>query len=565
MEKRIIECVPNFSEGRDRAKINEIVAAIESVKGVKLLDVDPGEATNRTVVTFVGEPEPVVEAAFRGIKRAAELIDMRTHHGAHPRMGATDVCPLIPVSGVTLEECAQLSRKLAERVADELNIPTYCYEAAAFTPERKNLAVCREGEYEALSRKMGDEQKGPDFGNRPFDEGVAKTGATTIGARDFLIAVNYNLNTTSTRRANAIAFDVREKGRPMREGGKVTGKPVKDADGKTVMIPGTLKGTKAIGWYIDEYGIAQVSMNITDIAEVPLHVAFDEVCRKADARGVRVTGTEIVGLVPKRTLTEAGKYFLRKQKRSVGVPEEELIRIAVKSMGLDELKPFDAREKVIEYLVEDQDKKKLIDLTARGLAEETASESPAPGGGSISAYMGALGAALGTMVANLTGHKAAYDDEWEKYSDYAEDGQSLMDQLLHLVDEDTEAFNRIMDVFAMPKKTDADKAARKEAMEAATLYATQVPLRTMETAFRVFPLLRAMVEKGNPASVTDAGVGTLAARAAVRGAFMNVRINAAGLEDRAKAEELIARGKEIEEAAAKEEAEILEIVNQKIG
>lgn len=565
MEKRIIECVPNFSEGRDRAKINEIVAAIESVKGVKLLDVDPGEATNRTVVTFVGEPEPVVEAAFRGIKRAAELIDMRTHHGAHPRMGATDVCPLIPVSGVTLEECAQLSRKLAERVADELNIPTYCYEAAAFTPERKNLAVCREGEYEALSRKMGDEQKGPDFGNRPFDEGVAKTGATTIGARDFLIAVNYNLNTTSTRRANAIAFDVREKGRPMREGGKVTGKPVKDADGKTVMIPGTLKGTKAIGWYIDEYGIAQVSMNITDIAEVPLHVAFDEVCRKADARGVRVTGTEIVGLVPKRTLTEAGKYFLRKQKRSVGVPEEELIRIAVKSMGLDELKPFDAREKVIEYLVEDQDKKKLIDLTARGLAEETASESPAPGGGSISAYMGALGAALGTMVANLTGHKAAYDDEWEKYSDYAEEGQSLMDQLLHLVDEDTEAFNRIMDVFAMPKKTDADKAARKEAMEAATLYATQVPLRTMETAFRVFPLLRAMVEEGNPASVTDAGVGTLAARAAVRGAFMNVRINAAGLEDRAKAEELIARGKEIEEAAAKEEAEILEIVNQKIG
>ena len=412
---------------------------------------------------------------------------------------------------------------------------------------------------------MGDEQKGPDFGNRPFDEGVAKTGATTIGARDFLIAVNYNLNTTSTRRANAIAFDVREKGRPMREGGKVTGKPVKDADGKTVMIPGTLKGTKAIGWYIDEYGIAQVSMNITDIAEVPLHVAFDEVCRKADARGVRVTGTEIVGLVPKRTLTEAGKYFLRKQKRSVGVPEEELIRIAVKSMGLDELKPFDAREKVIEYLVEDQDKKKLVDLTARGLAEETASESPAPGGGSISAYMGALGAALGTMVANLTGHKAAYDDEWEKYSDYAEEGQSLMDQLLHLVDEDTEAFNRIMDVFAMPKKTDADKAARKEAMEAATLYATQVPLRTMETAFRVFPLLRAMVEEGNPASVTDAGVGTLAARAAVRGAFMNVRINAAGLEDRAKAEELIARGKEIEEAAAKEEAEILEIVNQKIG
>ena len=564
MEKRIIECVPNFSEGRDKAKIKEITDAITSVKGISLLDVDPGEATNRTVVTFVGEPEAVVEAAFRGIRRASELIDMRTHHGAHPRMGATDVCPLIPVSGVTLEECAELSCALAKRVADELNIPTYCYEAAAFTPERKNLAVCREGEYEALSRKMGDDKKGPDFGNRPFDEGVARTGATTIGARDFLIAVNYNLNTTSTRRANAIAFDVREKGRPMREGGKVTGKPVKDENGNPVMIPGTLKGTKAIGWYIDEYGIAQVSMNITDIATVPLHLAFDEVCKKADARGVRVTGTEIVGLVPKRTLTEAGKYFLKKQHRSVGVPEEELIRIAVKSMGLDELKPFDPSEKVIEYMIEDKSAKKLIDLTAHGLAEETASESPAPGGGSISAYMGALAAALGTMVANLTAHKAAYDEVWEKYSDYAEEGQNLMEQLLHLVDEDTAAFNRIMDVFAMPKKTDADKAARKEAMEAATLYATEVPLRTMETAYKVFPLLRAMVEEGNPASVTDAGVGTLAARAAVRGAFLNVKINAAGLTDRAKAEQLIARGAEIEASAASEEAEILAKVNDKI-
>ena len=564
MEKRIIECVPNFSEGRDKAKIKEITDAITSVKGISLLDVDPGEATNRTVVTFVGEPEAVVEAAFRGIRRASELIDMRTHHGAHPRMGATDVCPLIPVSGVTLEECAELSRALAKRVADELDIPTYCYEAAAFTPERKNLAVCREGEYEALSRKMGDDKKGPDFGNRPFDEGVARTGATTIGARDFLIAVNYNLNTTSTRRANAIAFDVREKGRPMREGGKVTGKPVKDENGNPVMIPGTLKGTKAIGWYIDEYGIAQVSMNITDIATVPLHLAFDEVCKKADARGVRVTGTEIVGLVPKRTLTEAGKYFLKKQHRSVGVPEEELIRIAVKSMGLDELKPFDPSEKVIEYMIEDKSAKKLIDLTARGLAEETASESPAPGGGSISAYMGALAAALGTMVANLTAHKAAYDEVWEKYSDYAEEGQNLMEQLLHLVDEDTAAFNRIMDVFAMPKKTGADKAARKEAMEAATLYATEVPLRTMETAYKVFPLLRAMVEEGNPASVTDAGVGTLAARAAVRGAFLNVKINAAGLTDRAKAEQLIARGAEIEASAASEEAEILAKVNDKI-
>ncbi|MDE6235705.1 MAG: glutamate formimidoyltransferase [Muribaculaceae bacterium] len=564
METRIIECVPNFSEGRDPEKIKQITDAITSVKGVRLLDVDPGEATNRTVVTFVGVPEDVVEAAFRGIKRAAELIDMRTHHGAHPRMGATDVCPLIPVAGVTLEECAELSRKLAERVATELNIPTYCYEAAAFRPERKNLAVCREGEYEALPQKMGNEEKGPDFGNRAYDEGVARTGATTIGARDFLIAVNYNLNTTSTRRANAIAFDVREKGRPMREGGKVTGKPLKDENGKPVMIPGTLKGTKAIGWYIDEYGIAQVSMNITDIATVPLHVAFDEVCKKADARGVRVTGTEIVGLVPKRTLIDAGKYFLRKQHRSTGIPEEEIIRIAVKSMGLDELKPFDPREKVIEYLIEDTSKKRLIDLTAKGLAEETASESPAPGGGSISAYMGALGAALGTMVANLTAHKAAYDDRWEEFSNAAEEGQALMDQLLHLVDEDTAAFNRIMDVFAMPKKTEEEKAARAAAMESATLYATEVPLRTMETAFKVFPLLRKMVDEGNQSSVTDAGVGTLAARAAVRGAFLNVKINAGGLKDRAKAEELIARGAEIEREAARLEAEILADVDSKI-
>ena len=523
MKTRIIECVPNFSEGRDLAKIKEITNAIEKVKGIKLLDVDPGDATNRTVVTFVGEPEAVVEAAFQGIRRAAELIDMRGHHGAHPRMGATDVCPLIPVAGVTLEECAQLARKLAERVATELNVPTYCYEAAAFTPERSNLAVCRAGEYEALPEKMGNKDKGPDFGNRPFDEGVARTGATTIGARDFLIAVNYNLNTTSTRRANAIAFDVREKGRPMREGGKVTGKPIKDENGKPINIPGTLKGTKAIGWFIDEYGIAQVSMNITDIATTPLHVAFDEVCKKANERGVRVTGTEIVGLVPKRTLIDAGKHFLRKQHRSVGIPDSEIIRIAVKSMGLDELKPFDPKEKVIEYLVEDTDSKKLIDLTARGLAEETASESPAPGGGSISAYMGALAAALGTMVANLTSHKAAYDDRWEEFSNAAEKGQELMERLLHLVDEDTAAFNRIMDVFAMPKKTDAEKAARAEAMESATLYATEVPLHTMETAFETFDLLRNMASNGNPASVTDAGVGTLAARAAHRTRIRNRR------------------------------------------
>lgn len=564
MNNVIIECVPNFSEGRDKTKIKEITDAIESVEGISLLDVDPGEATNRTVVTFVGSPEDVVEAAFRGIKKAAEVIDMREHHGAHPRMGATDVCPLIPVAGITLKECAELSRKLAERVATELNIPTYCYEAAAFRPERKNLAVCREGEYEALPVKMGSEEKGPDFGNRPYDEEAAKTGATTIGARDFLIAVNFNLNTTSTRRANAIAFDVREKGRPMREGGKVTGKPMKDENGKPIMIPGTLKGTKAIGWYIDEYGIAQVSMNITDISQVPLHVAFEEVCRKADARGVRVTGTEIVGLVPKRTLIDAGKYFLKKQQRSAGIPEREIIRIAIKSMGLDQLSEFDPQQKVIEYLIADKESKKLVDLSARGLAEETASESPAPGGGSISAYMGALGAALGTMVANLTAHKAAYDDRWEEFSDVAEKGEDLMEELLHLVDEDTAAFNRIMAVFAMPKKTDAEKKARAEALEEATLYATQVPLRTMKKAYEVFDIVENMASNGNPSSVTDAGVGALAARAAVRGAGLNVRINAAGLKDRKVAEALVAEAEKIECEAENREEAVLSIVNSKM-
>ena len=476
MEKRIVECVPNFSEGRDKEVIRQIVAAIEASGGVKVLDVDPGEATNRTVVTFVGEPEAVVEAAFAGVKAAAERIDMRHHKGAHPRMGATDVLPLVPVSGITLEECAALSRELARRIADELHVPTYCYEAAAFRPERRNLAVCRAGEYEALPEKLVHEESAPDFGARPYDEGVARTGATTVGARDFLIAVNFNLNTTSTRRANAIAFDVREKGRPVREGNPITGRIVKDADGNPVMRPGTLPATKAIGWYIEEYGIAQVSMNLTDISRTPLHVAFDEVCRKADARGVRVTGTEIVGLVPKRALLEAGRYFLRKQHRSTGIAEEEIVRLAVKSMGLDDLKPFHPEEKVIEYLLEAEDKKKrLIDMTCKGFAEETASESPAPGGGSISAYMGALGAALGTMVANLSSHKAGWDDRWEEFSDWAEQGQALLCELLHLVDEDTEAFNRIMAVFAMPKSTDEEKAARSAALQEATLYATQVP------------------------------------------------------------------------------------------
>ena len=500
----------------------------------------------------------MLDAAVRGIKKAAELIDMRNHHGAHPRMGATDVCPLIPVSNITLEECAELARKLAKRVSDELNIPTYCYEAAAFTPERKNLAVCREGEYEALPEKMNHEGKAPDFGDRPFDEEAARTGATAVGARDFLIAVNYNLNTTSTRRANAIAFDVREKGRPMREGGKVTGKKMKDENGNVIWIPGTLKGTKAIGWFIDEYGIAQVSMNITNMSETPLHVAFDEVNRAAAARGIRVTGTEIVGLVPKKALIDAGKHYLTKQQRSLGIPESEIIKIAIKSMGLDELKEFRPEEKVIEYMLEaDNKSKKLVDMTCVEFADETASESPAPGGGSISAYMGALAAALGSMVANLSAHKAGWDDRWEEFSDIAVQGRELQDTLIHLVDEDTESFNRIMDVFAMPKNTPEEKAARAEAMEKATLYATEVPLKTMKAAYRTFDILEAMVQKGNPASVTDAAVGALAARSAVLGAQLNVRINAAGLKDRTAAEALLSEAAKIADDAKKREESIL--------
>lgn len=563
MTKRIIECVPNFSEGRNKQVIKQITDAIESVKGIRLLDVDAGEATNRTVVTFVGEPEAVVEAAFRGVRRAAEVIDMNIHHGAHPRMGATDVLPLIPVSGVTLQECAEMARKLGRRIADELHIPVYCYEAAALRPERRNLAVCRKGEYEALPERL-DTADAPDFGDHPFDEGVARTGATAVGARDFLIAVNFNLNTTSTRRANAIAFDVREKGRPKREGGKPNGRPLKDENGNVIMLPGTLPGTKAIGWYIDEYGIAQVSMNITDISRTPLHKAFDEVSRAAAARGIRVTGTEIVGLVPKRAIVDAGRYFLHKQQRSTGLPEREIIRMAVKSMGLDELAPFNPDEKIIEYLIAPRGGDRLIDKTCRGFAEETAAESPAPGGGSVSAYMGALGAALGTMVANLSAHKAGWDDRWEEFSNYADGGQLLEERLLDLVDEDTAAFNRIMEALKLPKGTPAEQQARTRAMEEATLYATQVPLRTMEAAYDVFDLCQAMTELGNPASVSDAGVGALAARAAVLGAGLNVRINAAGLGDRAAADSLVARARDLEDKAIAREAEILAAVRGKI-
>ena len=565
--KQLIECVPNFSEGRDMGIIQQITDEIRNSAGVRLLDVDPGEATNRTVVTFVGEPDAVMEAAFRAVRKASQLIDMRQHHGAHPRSGATDVLPLVPVAGITLEECAELARKLAKRLADELEIPCYCYEAAALKPERKNLAVVRRGEYEAIPERINDPAEAPDFGARPFDEGVARTGCTNVGARDFLIAVNYNLNTTSTRRANAIAFDVREKGRPAREGNPITGKVKLDENGKKIMIPGTLKGTKGIGWYIEEYGIAQVSMNITNINVTPLHVAFDEVCRCAQNRGVRVTGTEIVGLVPERTLLEAGRYFLEKQQRSTGIPKEDIINIAIKSLGLSDLKPFNPREKVIEYLLEDEngDDKALVKMTVKGFAEETSRESPAPGGGSVAAYMGALGAALGTMVANLSSHKPGWDDRWEEFSRWADKGQALSDELLVLVDEDTRAFNKIMEAFGLPKKTDEDKRLRSEAIQAATLFATQVPLQTMQAAFGAFELCQAMAEFGNPNSVSDAGVGALAARAAVLGAGLNVKINAASLKDRETADKMIAEAEQLIAEAQKKEAEIIGIVERKIN
>ena len=565
--KQLIECVPNFSEGRDMGIIQQITDEIRNSAGVRLLDVDPGEATNRTVVTFVGEPDAVMEAAFRAVRKASQLIDMRQHHGAHPRSGATDVLPLVPVAGITLEECAELARKLAKRLADELEIPCYCYEAAALKPERKNLAVVRRGEYEAIPERINDPAEAPDFGARPFDEGVARTGCTNVGARDFLIAVNYNLNTTSTRRANAIAFDVREKGRPAREGNPITGKIKLDENGKKIMIPGTLKGTKGIGWYIEEYGIAQVSMNITNINVTPLHVAFDEVCRCAQNRGVRVTGTEIVGLVPERTLLEAGRYFLEKQQRSTGIPKADIIKIAIKSLGLSDLKPFNPREKVIEYLLEDEnsDDKALVKMTVKGFAEETSRESPAPGGGSVAAYMGALGAALGTMVANLSSHKPGWDDRWEEFSRWADKGQALSDELLVLVDEDTRAFNKIMEAFGLPKKTDEDKRLRSEAIQAATLFATQVPLQTMQAAFGAFELCQAMAEHGNPNSVSDAGVGALAARAAVLGAGLNVKINAASLKDRETADKMIAEAEQLIAEAQKKETEIIGIVERKIN
>lgn len=561
--RQLIECVPNFSEGRDMTIIKQITDEIEKIEGVKLLDVDPGAATNRTVVTMVGTPDEIIEAAFAAVKKAAEVIDMRHQKGEHPRFGATDVCPFVPVANITMEETVVYARKLAKRIGEELEIPVYCYENAAFTDERRNLATCRSGEYEGLKEKLADPHWKPDFGPAEFNDHVAGTGVTAVGARDFLVAFNVNLNTTSTRRANAIAFDIRERGRTKRSGNPVTGKIVKDENGKPVMIPGSLKAVKGIGWFIEEYGVAQISMNLTNISITPVHIAFDEVSKKAEARGIRATGSELVGLIPLEAMLDAGKYFLNKQKRSLGVDNDELIKIAIKSMGLDDLKPFIPKERIIEYLLEDHEKK-LVDMTLTGFANETASESPAPGGGSIAAYAGVLGVSLGTMVANLSAHKRGWDDRWEEFSDWAQQGQKYKDELLRLVDEDTNAFNKIMDSFGLPKKTDDEKKIRKEAIESASKYAMEIPFKVMDTSYKSIEVMRAMAENGNPNSVSDAGVGALCALAAVEGAFLNVKINASGISDKVFTDDLIRKGEDIARMTKSCRDAIMETVEQKI-
>lgn len=560
--KKLIECVPNFSEGRDMGIIKQITDEIEKVDGVKLLDVDPGAATNRTVVTFVGTPEEVIDAAVIAVKKASELIDMSKHKGEHPRMGATDVCPLVPIAGISMEETVEYARILAKRIGEELGISVYCYENAAFTEERRNLANCRKGEYEAMAEKLKDPHWKPDFG--PTELNV-KAGVTAVSARDFLVAFNVNLNTTSTRRANAIAFDVRERGRTKREGNPVTGKIVKDENGKPVMIPGSLKSVKAIGWFIEEYGVAQISMNLTNISITSVHEAFDEVDKRATARGIRATGSELVGLIPLKAMLDAGKYFLQKQNRSLGIDNDELIKIAIKSMGLDDLKPFKPRERIIEYVLEGDKQDKLVGMNLLEFANETASESPAPGGGSISAYAGAMGVSLATMVANLSSHKRGWDERWEEFSEWAEKGQKLKDELLFLVDEDTNAFNKIMDAFGLPKKSEEDKAARKRAIQDASKYAIEIPFKVMQKSFESMEVIKAMAEIGNPNSVSDAGVGALCARTAVMGAFLNVKINATDIEDKSFVEEKLSQGAEIEKKTMALETEILKIVNEKIG
>ncbi|MFB0498277.1 glutamate formiminotransferase/formiminotetrahydrofolate cyclodeaminase [Mucilaginibacter sp. OAE612] len=559
---KLIECVPNFSEGVNLDIIKQITDAVESVEGVRLLNVDPGKATNRTVVTFVGEPEKVIEAAYRAIKKAGELIDMSRQKGEHPRMGATDVCPLIPISNITMEETAEYATQLAKRVGEELQIPVYLYEAAQPNKSRSNLSVIRAGEYEGFFKKIKQPEWAPDFGSAEND---VKRGATVIGARDFLVAYNVNLNTTSVRRANSIAFDVREAGRTLREGDPINGKIVYDENGKAKTIPGSLKSVKAIGWYIEEYGVAQISMNLTNINITPVHKAFDEVCDKAAARGIRVTGSELVGLIPLKAMLDAGKYFLEKQQRSVGVSEKELIRIAIKSMGLDELSPFKPEERIIEYLLKDKADSKLINMSLTDLADETASESPAPGGGSISAAVGALGASLATMVANLSSHKKGWDSRWREFSDWAQKGQQFKNELLALVDQDTTAFNQIMQAFSLPKSNNEEKAARDKAIQDATRYAIEIPFKVMEAALDSMEVIKAMTLSGNPNSITDAGVAALCARTAVLGAFMNVKINASGYKDKDYVIDIIYRGNEIERKAIALEAEIIELVNEKIG
>lgn len=564
MQRRLIECVPNISEGRDRAKIDAIASVVETVEGVRLLDVDPGKATNRTVITFVGEPEPVCEAAFRLIKKAQELIDMRVHKGEHPRFGATDVCPLVPISGMSMEETAGYAKKLGERVGRELGIPVYLYEAAASEEKRRNLANNRSGEYEGLPKKLKDPAWKPDHGPAEFNESVARSGAMAIGARNFLVAYNVNLNTTSTRRANAIAFDIREAGRVMREGDPLTGKPVLDSSGEPLKIPGKLKAVKGIGWYIEEYGIAQLSLNLTDITVTPVHVAFHEACKSAEERGIRVTGSELVGLIPKQALLDAADFYLARQERSLGISEREKIKIAVKSLGLDDLAPFDPQKKVIEYMLEDEGSERLVRMDLKRFSEETASESPAPGGGSVAAYVGALGVALGTMVANLSAHKRGWDDRWEEYSAWAVKGEKLRNELLFLVDEDTRAFDRIMAAMGLPKGSDEEKAARKAAITEATKGAINTPLRTMQVCVESMSLMKAMAETGLQASVSDAGVGALCARTGAIGGYLNVRINCAGLDEAAFKAEVIEQAEALKARAEALEAEVMALTLAKV-
>jgi glutamate formiminotransferase/formiminotetrahydrofolate cyclodeaminase len=564
MNKQLIECVPNISEGRDLNKINIIANTVETIDGVKLLDIDPGKATNRTVITFVGEPQNVIDAAFLLIKKASELIDMSKHTGEHPRFGATDVCPLVPISGISMEETTQYAHKLGKRIGEELEIPGYFYENAALEAKRKNLANCRSGEYEGLKEKLADLDWKPDFGPAEFTNKVAKSGATAISARDFLIAYNINLNTTSTRRANSIAFDIREGGRMKREGNPITGKKVLDKDGSPVRIPGKLKAVKGIGWYIEEYGIAQISYNLTNISITSMHEAFDETCKSAEVRGLRVTGSELIGLIPLLAMLDAADYFLRKQQRSLGVAESEKIKIAVKSLGLDDLKPFNPNEKIIEYVLNKNSIKKLIDLSVKEFAEETASESMAPGGGSISAYVGALGISLGTMVANISSHKAGWDDQWEEFSTWAEKGQVFKDRLLFLVDEDTNSFKKIIDGFRMPKGTNEERELRKQAIEDATKYATEIPFQIMQTAHDSIEVMEAMLKNGLQSSLSDAAVGVLCARTAVVGAFFNVRINAKDIKDRNFADKIIAKAEKLYQSSLVIEKEVIEFIDSKM-